>query len=108
MLKPSVSSQLMSQTGMGRLGGMKSAMSTPASKGKGGTFATLENSLLKKGVKSPGDAKKVTAGKPGRQFFTKASGGDSSLAKPSSDKKITSQPGAPLMGAWARNYGKVK
>jgi len=104
MIKPKVSSQLMTQMGLGRPGGMKSAASTPAKKGKGGNFAALENALLKKGVKTPSDAKRVTAGQPGRQFFTKSSGGDSSLGKPSSDKKISAAPGGPLKSMWSRTY----
>ena len=103
-LNANVRSQLASQMGLGRPGGAASRGSNPASSTKGSNFAALENALLKKGVKKPADAKKVTAGKPGRQFFNQASGGDSALSKPSSDKAIKSQPGGPLQGAWARNY----
>jgi hypothetical protein len=103
-LKPQVASQLMSQMGLGRTGGAASKGSTPVSKSKGANFSALENALLKKGVKKPADAKKVSGGGPGRQFFNQASGGDSSLGKPSSDKKISSQPGSSLKGAWSRNY----
>ena len=106
-LKPAVASQLMSQMGLGRPGGAASRGSTPLKKEKGANFSALENALLKKGVKKPGDAKKVTAGQPGRQFFVKAAGGDSTLGKPKSDKKISSQPGTALQAAWSRNHGGV-
>lgn len=84
LAKPQVNSQLMSSMGMGRLGGASSKASTPvpASTGKG--FAAMEQTLLKAGAKNP---KAVTKGKPGRQFFTKAAGGDKSLGTKGSTPK---------------------
>lgn len=85
MLKPKVSAQLMSQTGLGRPGAMASRGSKPVQSSKGSKFAALQNALLKRGVQTPSLAKKVSAGKPGRQFFVKAAGGDSALGTPKSD-----------------------
>lgn len=73
MLKPNVSAQLMSQMGMGRPGGMASRASQSVSPSTGSKFAAMQSTLLK-GQKP--DPKKTGAGKPGRQFFTKAAGGD--------------------------------
>lgn len=91
--------------GMARMGGASSKISNkPIAREKGANFSALENALLKKGVKKGSDAKKVTGGAPGRQFFTQTGGGDSSLGKPRSDKAIKSAPGGPLKSAWSRNY----
>lgn len=107
-LKPQVASQLMSSMGMARLGGSAAkASSKPVNKGKGQNFAALEQALLKKGVKKPSDAKRVTQGPAARHFLTQASGGEQTLGKPKSDTPIKTQPGGPLKGAWSRNYGKV-
>src|SRR5215469_12751764 len=71
--QPNLSTQLMSQSGMSMPGGMKSQMSKQPVSGRGKGFAAMENALLKSGKPNP---KKVTAGKPGRQFFNQAAGGD--------------------------------
>lgn len=92
MIKPNVSSQLMSQTGMGRPGGAASRGVKPAVKSKGSGFAAMENALLKSGVKTPVQAKKVTAGPPARHFNTQASGGDITGSKPFSNVKISANP----------------
>jgi len=108
MVKPQVAAQLMSSMGMARLGGASSkASSKQVNKGQGSQFASMEAALLKNGVKNPMQAKKATAGKPGRQFMTKAAGGDSSLGKPKSDVKISAQPGSALQAAWSRNHPGV-
>lgn len=107
MIKPNVAAQLMSQTGMGRPGGMASRGSASVSKGKGGGFAAMEQALLKSGVKNTAQAKKVTAGSPARQFNTKASGGDVSSPKPFSNVGISSSPTKALSDLATRQYGKV-
>lgn len=104
MLKPSVSSQLMSQTGMGRPGGTASRGSSPAVKSKGSGFAAMENALLKSGVKTPAQAKRVTGGGPGRQFGTVAAGGNVSGSKPFSDTSIKANPSI-LAVLSANQYG---
>ena len=92
MLKPSVSSQLMSQTGMGRPGGAASRATKTPVKSRGAGFAAMENALLKGGVKTPAQAKSVTGGGSSRQFNTKASGGDVKGSKPFSDLAIKPNP----------------
>lgn len=92
MLKPSVSSQLMSQTGMGRPGGMASRGAQPKVSSRGSGFAAMENALLKGGIKTPVQAKKAAGGGPGRQFGTKASGGDVAGSKPFSNAKVSANP----------------
>jgi len=89
VLKPSVSSQLMSQTGMGRPGGAASrgSSSAPASKGKG--WASMENALLKK--KQPNPKGLAAQKKPARQYFTDVAGG-SGGNKPTSDSTPTTSP----------------
>lgn len=74
MKKPNIQSQLASQIGMGRPGGMMSRMAPPVKSTKGSNFAAMEATLLK--GKRP-DPKKLASGKAGRQFFVKAAGGDS-------------------------------
>ena len=80
-LKPTGKAQLTAQTGLGRQGGISSKMSKPpVMKGTPGAgFAAMENALLK-GPKP--DPAAMSGGGAGRQFFTKAAGGDvSGLAK---------------------------
>lgn len=62
MRKPNIAHQLLTQTGMGRPGGMASQTSTkvPATKGSG--FVAMEAALLKAGKG------KKTVGTPGKQF----------------------------------------
>lgn len=82
--KPQVNSQLMSSMGMARIGGAASKASTPVPATPGRGFAAMEQALLKSGNAKP---KSVTAGKPGRQFFTKNAGGDKSLGTKGSTMK---------------------
>lgn len=92
MMKPNVSAQLMSQVGLGRPGGMASRATKPAVKSRGSGFAAMENALLKGGVKTPAQAKKVTSGGPARHFNTQASGGDIVGSKPFSNKATPANP----------------
>lgn len=91
-MKPKVVSQLTNNSGMGRLGGAASRGSTPVRGSQGSSFAAMEGGLLKSGVKTPAQAKKVTGGGAGRQFGTKAAGGDVKGALPSSNKQISAAP----------------
>lgn len=79
-----------------------SKMAKPVARSKGSNFAALEQSLLKRGIKNPAQAKKVTQGPAARHLLTQAGGGEQVLGKPKSDKSIKSSPGAPLKAAWGR------
>ena len=89
-----IRSQLATNNGMSRMGGAASRGSKAIGGSKGRSFAAMENALLKGGIKSPAQAKRAAKGQPGRQFMTKASGGDMSLSKPRSDVAIKSNPTA--------------
>lgn len=103
-LKPSVSAQLMSQMGMARSGGIASRGSNSAMSSKGSGFAAMENALLKGPKPNP---KKMAAGKPGRQFFTKSAGGDQSGLK--KVKGAVSSSKGPVMSAQSsKQFGKFK
>lgn len=65
MPKPSIMSQLQSQVGLSRLGGMAARGSTPVSTSPGAKFAGMENAMLKK-LKP--DAVKMSPGKKGKQY----------------------------------------
>jgi hypothetical protein len=71
MLKPTVSSQLMGQTGMGRPGGSSSRGSTRVKGDQGSGLAAMENMLLK--LKRP-NPKQLAPGSRGPQFSTQAGG----------------------------------
>jgi hypothetical protein len=74
MKKPLIVSQLSSQMGMGRPGGAASKGSMPSvMKSSGSAFAAMENTLLKGATPNP---KSMAGGGSGRQFYTKAAGGD--------------------------------
>ena len=67
MKKPNIPTALMSQTGMGRTGGMMSQGSKPnVMQNQGAQFAAMENLMLRKGAKNP---KAITKGGNGRQFL---------------------------------------
>jgi hypothetical protein len=86
MLKPPLpNAQLGSKAGLARLGGAASKGSKPIQGDKGSRFAAMENALLKAGGKSP--KKLHNAPKPGRHFFTQASGGDQRLGTRGSTPK---------------------
>lgn len=106
MLKPQVSAQLMSQTGMGRPGGAASRGSNSAPGGKGKGWASMENALLKK--KQPNPKGLAAQKKPARQYFTNVSGG-SGGNKPSSDSTPTSSPTAlRRIQGWGRRGNQPK
>lgn len=107
MQKPKVTSQLTSNAGMGRLGGATSRGSTPVRGSQGSGFAAMEGALLKSGVKTTAQAKRVTGGGVGRQFGTKAAGGDVKGSLPSSNKAIGASP--TILASLMRNQvgGKV-
>ncbi len=65
MLKPNIMSQLQSQAGLGRIGGMASMGSKPPVTSPGSKFAGMENAMLKKLKPNP---IKMTPGKKGKQF----------------------------------------
>jgi hypothetical protein len=71
MLKPKVSSQLMSQTGMGRPGAAASRGSTKVRGDKGSALAAMQNALLKGPRPNP---KQLAPGSRGPQFSTQAGG----------------------------------
>ena len=87
-----ISSQLKSQTGMGRQGGMASRGSTPVPASKGSSFAAMQSMLNQ--LKRP-DPVKMTLGKPSRQFVKLAAGGPKKFGSPR--PAITSQPGPAVM-----------
>lgn len=99
-----IKSQLSSNSGMGRLGGAASRGSTPVRGSKGSAFASMEQGLLKNGIKNPGQAKRATGGGPGRQFGTKAAGGDVKGNTPSSNKSFSSNPTI-LASLASKQYG---
>ena len=85
-VKANIVSQLENQSGLGRQGGAASKGSVPnIMKGTGSGFAAMENTLLK-GV-AP-DPKSLAGGGSGRQFYTKASGGDAVGIKPIGAMKL--------------------
>ncbi|SRR5216684_5018580 len=107
MNKPNIPTQLASQMGMGRPGGMMSKASRPVmggSPGKG--FAALESALLKGPKPNP---KSVAKGKAGRQFFTKAAGGDETDSVMKVPGTVTANPSALRMTQQRTGmpYGKI-
>ena len=72
--KPKTPAQLLTQAGLGRMGGAASMGSKPnVMKSPGSGFAAMENTLLKGAAPDP---KSLSGGGSGRQFFTQAAGGD--------------------------------
>jgi len=90
MIKPSVSSQLTSQTGMGRPGGMASRGSTRVKGDQGSGLAAMQNMLLK--LKRP-NPKQLAPGSRGPQFSTQAGGSQ----KAGRTKAAFSTPQGPAM-----------
>ncbi len=73
MQKPNIVSQLQSQVGLGRVGGMASMGSKPPVTSPGSKFAGMENAMLKK-LKP--DATKMAMGKKKAKQFSKNSGSE--------------------------------
>jgi len=73
MPKPSIVSQLQSQVGMGRMGGMASRGSAPPVTSPGSKFAGMENAMLKKLKPDP---IKIAMGKKKAKQFKKAADED--------------------------------
>jgi len=66
MPKPNIVSQLQSQVGMGRMGGMASLGSKPPVTSPGSKFAGMENAMLKK--LKPDPIKMASGAKKAKQF----------------------------------------